>query len=149
MEQYEDEVSKCYALFYVMPTSQCFDGQKNYYLKKRKKKEKKTSVTTWPQVLITSNPASQHTCFTPSPNSSAARPLRSGSPRQRPGWPLRCPAKSMKETRSVKSPTWARQPVQTTLRRLKTNVEDSPSHIKIHAAGRNQQLGPKTWLRLS
>ena len=52
------------------------------------------------------------------------RPLRSGSPRQRLGWLFCCPAKSVKETRSVSSPTWARQPVQTTLRRLKTNEED-------------------------
>ena len=65
------------------------------------------------------------------------RPLRSGSPRQRLGWPFCCPAKSVKETRSVKSPTWACQPVQTTPRRLKTNAEDSQSHIKIHAVSRN------------
>ena len=96
---------------------------------------------TYPQVLITSNPASQHTCFTSSPNSSAAATLRSGSPHQRLGWPFCFPAKSVKETRSVKSPTWARQPVQTTLRRLKnrlkTNEEDSLSHIKIHVISCN------------
>ena len=65
------------------------------------------------------------------------RPLRSGSLRHLLGWPFCCPAKSVKETGSVNSPTWARQPVQTILPRLKANAEDSLSHIMIHAASRN------------
>ena len=58
------------------------------------------------------------------------RPLRSGSTRQLLGWPFCCPGKSFKDTRILKSPTWPRQPVQTTLHRLKTNAEDSLSRIR-------------------
>ena len=86
---------------------------------------------------ITSNPGSQHTCFTSSPYSSAAATPTEWQPRQLLGWPFCCPAKSVKRGRSVKSPTWALQPVQTTLHRLKTNAEDSLSHIMIHAASHN------------
>ena len=50
---------------------------------------------------------------------------------------LLLPGKECERDKKCQKSNMSRQPVQTTLRRLKTNAEDSQSHIKIYAVSRN------------